>query len=111
MRQRWREFAGSVLLAEDGGQAVGLAGYDGCWLHGLYVVPERWGGEVASVLHDAVVAALSDCPELHLWVLTENRRARRFYERRGWRADGTSRVVEYPPHPIDLGYTLVHDEP
>ena len=111
MRRRWREFTGSVLVAEDDGQAVGLAGFGACWLHGLYVVPERWGGEVASVLHDAVVAALADCPELHLWVLTENRRARRFYERRGWRADGTSRVVEYPPHPIDLGYTLVHEEP
>ena len=42
-----------------------------------------------------------------LWVLEENDRARRFYERLGWRADGTSRVVEFPPNPIDLGYALV----
>jgi RimJ/RimL family protein N-acetyltransferase len=39
-------------------------------------------------------------------VLEENGRARRFYERLGWRADGTSRVVEFPPNPTDLGYSL-----
>jgi hypothetical protein len=37
-------------------------------------------------------------------VLEHNVRARRFYERRGWAPDGTSRVVEFPPHPLDLGY-------
>jgi hypothetical protein len=39
-------------------------------------------------------------------VLEGNTRARRFYERRGWSEDGTSRIVEFPPHPIDLGYAL-----
>ena len=111
IRRRWREWPGEVLLAERDGEPVGLAGYEGCWLHGLYVRPEEWGSGIAVALHDAVVEVLADCPELHLWVLTENHRARAFYERRGWRADGTSRVVEYPPHPIDLGYTLVHEEP
>jgi len=111
VRLRWRRFDGSVLLAEEEGEPVGLAAFAGCWLHGLYVVPERWGSSVAGALHDAVVVALADCPELHLWVLTENQRARAFYERRGWRPDGTTRVVPYPPHPVDLGYTLVHEEP
>jgi RimJ/RimL family protein N-acetyltransferase len=111
IRRRWREWPGEILVAERDGEPVGVAGYEGCWLHGLYVLPELWGSGAAVALHDAVVAALADCPELHLWVLTENDRARAFYERRGWRPDGTSRVVEYPPHPVDLGYTLVHEEP
>jgi ribosomal protein S18 acetylase RimI-like enzyme len=41
-----------------------------------------------------------------LWVLEQNARARRFYERHGWYADGSSRVVEFPPNPLDLGYSL-----
>jgi hypothetical protein len=39
-------------------------------------------------------------------VLEQNARARRFYERRGWVLDGTERVVPFPPHPLDVGYTL-----
>jgi hypothetical protein len=38
-------------------------------------------------------------------VLEDNARARRFYERRGWRPDGTDRIVPFPPHPLDVGYT------
>ena len=41
-----------------------------------------------------------------LWVLEDNSRARRFYERRGWRENGDTRVVEFPPNPLDLGYSL-----
>ena len=40
-----------------------------------------------------------------LWVLEENVRARRFYERHGWRPDGRTGTSEYPPHPVELGYT------
>jgi ribosomal protein S18 acetylase RimI-like enzyme len=39
-------------------------------------------------------------------VLEHNDRARRFYERLGWAENGTSRVVDYPPNPIDLGYSI-----
>ena len=42
----------------------------------------------------------------HLWVLEDNARARRFYERRGWEENGETRVVEFPPNPLDVGYTL-----
>jgi len=39
-------------------------------------------------------------------VLRDNTRARRFYERRGWRESGRTRVVPFPPNPLDVGYTL-----
>lgn len=111
IRERWRAWVGTVFLAEDDGVPVGVAGIDGCWLHGLYVHPDHWGSGVAGALLDAALAALPDCPEVKLWVLDENRRARRFYEKRGWRANGETRVVEYPPHPIDVGYSFVREEP
>ena len=105
VRRRWREFPGVVLVAERDGMAVGIAGVDDCWLHGFYVRPEWWGTGVADELHEAALAALPDCPELKLWVLEENRRARRFYEKRGWRQNGETRVVPYPPNPLDVGYS------
>lgn len=105
IRARWQGFPGSVLLAEEDGRPVGIAATDDCWLHGFYVVPERWGTGVAEALHDAALAPLA-CKEVKLWVLEDNRRARRFYEKRGWVPNGEERVVEYPPHPLDVGYSL-----
>lgn len=112
VRERWREVvAGSdhrAFVAEADGGAVGVAAIEGDWLNGFYVLPERWGGDVASALHDAVLNAIraTGAASAHLWVLEANARARRFYERRGWRENGTTRVVPYPPNPIDVGYSL-----
>lgn len=111
IRQRWREFPGTVLLADRDGVPVGIAGVDACWLHGFYVVPDHWGTGVAAELHEAALEAMADCPELRLWVLAENHRARRFYEKHGWRENGDTRVVPYPPNPVDVGYSYVRDEP
>ena len=76
------------------------------WLDGLYVVPEAWGSGVADALHDAGLDHLRSRGETRcrLWVLEHNARARRFYERRGWELDGTTRVVPFPPNPLDVGY-------
>jgi GNAT superfamily N-acetyltransferase len=62
---------------------------------------------VADALHDDAVEALraGGVSTGRLWVLEHNARARRFYERHGWRADGTTRVVPFPPHPTDVGYS------
>ena len=109
IRERWRNWTGTVFLAEEDGVALGVAGIDGCWLHGLYVRPDAWGSGVAGALVEAALAALRDCTEVRLWVLEENRRERRFYERRGWRENGETRVVEYPPHPVDVGYSFIRD--
>jgi putative acetyltransferase len=111
VRRRWREFTGTVLVAERDGRAAGIAAVQACWLHGLYVAPEAWGTGVAPALHDAALETMPDCPEFRLWTLEANDRARRFYERRGWRLNGETRVVPFPPYPLDVGYLLVREEP
>jgi diamine N-acetyltransferase len=111
IRRRWRVVEGTVFVCERDGQVVGVALIEQCWLHGFYVLPDFWGTGVALELHDAAVGAQPDCAELKLWVLEENQRARRFYEKHGWRRNGESRVVEYPPHPLDIGYSFIHEEP
>ncbi len=108
IRERWRTFPGVVHLAEEEGEPVGVAATDDCWLHGFYVLPGHWGTGVAAALHDAALAPLA-CSEVKLWVLEENHRARRFYEKRGWAPNGETRVVEYPPHPLDVGYSLTQE--
>jgi RimJ/RimL family protein N-acetyltransferase len=66
------------------------------------------GTGVGPALHDRALACAAQLgsERCHLWVLEENGRARRFYERRGWRENGHTRVVPFPPNPLDVGYTL-----
>jgi GNAT superfamily N-acetyltransferase len=112
VRELWREVVArpnhQAYVAETDGEAVGVAAIEGDWLNGFYVRPERWGSDVAPALHEAVLAAMraSGASGAHLWVLEANARARRFYERRGWGENGTTRVVPYPPNPIDVGYSI-----
>lgn len=97
----------AIVVAEQGGAIVGFSSGGETRdtdpdarvvgeVSALYVDPERWGG----LASDAVLAAMVD--ELRarrfraatLWVLAANTRARRFYERHGWVADGASKVEE-----------------
>jgi diamine N-acetyltransferase len=97
-----------TLIAVSDQEPVGAACVTDGWLEGLYVVPKRWGTGLGDELHDRALDEVrglgsSSC---RLWVLEDNSRARRFYERRGWRENGESRVVEFPPNPLDVGYSL-----
>jgi RimJ/RimL family protein N-acetyltransferase len=53
----------------------------------LQVDPASWGEGVGHALHEAALVALRDLgvTTAHLDVFAENHRARRFYERHGWR--------------------------
>jgi RimJ/RimL family protein N-acetyltransferase len=101
IRERWRTLRGVVLTVERNGEVVGVAGIEGEWLHGFYVLPEWWGTGVAEELHAAAVEA----GVRRLWCLEDNHRARRFYEKHGWRENGETQAVAYPPHPLDVGYS------
>jgi len=111
IRERWTTLLDGVehrvLVAERDGEPVGVVAVRAGWLDGLYVVPESWGSGVADALHDAALEHLRSLGDTHcrLWVLEDNARARRFYERHGWKLDGTTRVVPFPPNPLDVGYT------
>ena len=98
-----------MLVDEDGGAAVGVAGCRAEWLDGLYVLPEWWSRGVGRALHDEVLARLrtDGCERCHLWVLEHNDRARAVLRAaRPARERRHSRVVPFPPNPIDLGYSI-----
>jgi GNAT superfamily N-acetyltransferase len=62
----------------------------------LFVRPPHWGTGVASALHDEAIAAAADqgFTAMRLFTPTHHGRARRFYEREGWRALGEIRENE-----------------
>jgi diamine N-acetyltransferase len=111
MRAHWIASLGDdetdVVVAEREGRPVGFAGVSPGWLKNLFVLPEEWGRGAGSALHDEAVRLLrAKDAGARLWVLEENERARRFYERRGWVFDGVRRPSDYPPYPPALRYAL-----
>ncbi|GEN79550.1 GNAT family N-acetyltransferase [Actinotalea fermentans] len=101
--QRRLDAGAAVTVAEVGGRVVGIAiGGDGRHvgdhppvrgreLHVLYVLAAHHGTGVGQALLDAVVAPGAPA---QLWVAEQNPRARRFYERNGFRPDGARFVDE-----------------
>jgi GNAT superfamily N-acetyltransferase len=93
-----------TLVADHGGAVLGFVrlGPDpddaaAGFVFLLYVLPRRWRGGVGTALMAAAEAALRDggFASAALGVLEANERARRFYERRGWRSDGSRRSDDY----------------
>ena len=67
-------------------------------LRHLGVRPDLWGRGLAR----AAVARADGIRRL--WVLTDNSRARGFYEHLGWRPTGREQDAEWPPYPRELEY-------
>jgi GNAT superfamily N-acetyltransferase len=86
-----------AVLASVAGEPAGHAamipsGWDeprSAILWGLFVRPAWWGTGLAASLHDAFVEHARTAGYPYAWLSTPaaHARARRFYERRGWRAD------------------------
>jgi GNAT superfamily N-acetyltransferase len=98
-----------VWVAERHGGIVGLAVCSReagtAELRNLYVVPEAWGSGVAAALHGTALDWMrARAGEAVLWVGEANGRARRFYEREGWRVDGKRRDSSLGPP--ELRYRL-----
>jgi GNAT superfamily N-acetyltransferase len=72
----------------------GLTGETG-EVYALYVAPDWWSTGTGRSLMTAALAALSQggYRRAVLWVLSGNARARRFYERAGFTADGAQNVL------------------
>jgi len=95
----------TTLVGELDGQIVGFASVGPSRdddtdkatgeLWGLYLDPAHWGAGHGHTLHTEAldIARASGATAATLWVLTTNQRARNFYERHGWTADGAEKTV------------------
>jgi GNAT superfamily N-acetyltransferase len=95
-----------VYLAVVDGKPVGSVSVDDAWLRTLYVLPALWSRGVGSALLEHGLQRMRErgARFAKLWTLEENEAGRRFYERRGWALTDETRVVPFPPHPIDVQY-------
>ena len=74
---------------------AGLAGETG-ELYTLYVVPAHWSTGAGRALTDAALDGLREAGyrRVVLWTMTENARARRFYDKAGFAPDGATNVLD-----------------
>jgi GNAT superfamily N-acetyltransferase len=73
---------------------AGRAGETG-ELYSLYVAPARWSTGAGRALTDAALDGLRAVGyrRVVLWTLTENARARRFYDKAGFAPDGATNIL------------------
>ena len=110
VREVWTEALSDpeveVYVAEVEGVPAGVVSVGKGFLSTLYVLPAYQGSGVGSALHALALERLRahGFREARLWTLEGNDAGRRFYERRGWSLTDETRVVPYPPNPIDVQY-------
>ena len=91
-----------TLVAESDGRLLGFATYGPSRdedarrgereIYSIYLDPGTWGHGVARDLIRSVIAEVGDRTPMSLWVLADNARARHFYRRHGFTADGVERL-------------------
>jgi ribosomal protein S18 acetylase RimI-like enzyme len=71
-------------------------------VYAIYVDPDLWGRGIGSSLLAQAVEELRSRGHASatLWVLAANQPGQRFYERRGWAADGSTKT--YPAGEVEL---------
>lgn len=92
----------NIIVAKDGKKVVGFVGYgayrdDTLPTYGevfaIYVLAEYHGRRIGYELMNAALEKLSAYQKIAVWVLNGNNNAIRFYERYGFRFDGTEEEV------------------
>ncbi len=89
----------SVMLCTEDGECIGTGSFsrsrferypDAGEVISIYLLPEYWGKGYGGALLEAMVMELEKqgYPEAFLWVLEDNDRARRFYEKHGFSCAG-----------------------
>lgn len=96
---RWPQ---NLLVAKDGSKVIGFVGYgvhrddtitDCGEVFSIYVLAAYHGQKVGYELMNAAFEKLADYDKVAVWVLKGNDKAIRFYEKYGFRFDGTEKEI------------------
>jgi RimJ/RimL family protein N-acetyltransferase len=110
LRSRWLDEIADPAIAcfviRPDQRIAGFAALRGTELLHFGTEISTWGTGLASLAHAELLAILSDDGATTAWlrVFEANGRARRFYAKHGWTADGDRMTSTFPPHPILLRY-------
>jgi GNAT superfamily N-acetyltransferase len=82
------------VLGEDRGFICWAEGETGAEIIAVHSLPESWGTGLGKAMMEAALAQIGPGP-VYLWAFRDNKRARRFYEKHGFRWDGNERVSKF----------------
>ena len=90
----------NTLVAKDGDRVIGFAcagavngEIDAGEVYALYVLEEYQHQGIGYALMREALSLLKGCRVVYLWAFKENAKALRFYERVGFRLDGTEKEI------------------
>ena len=86
----------NLIIAKAADHVIGFVGFGDCGkeasdtgeIFALYILSEYYGKGVGRQLMEAALQQLREYPQICLWVLKENKRAIRFYQKYGFCPDG-----------------------
>ena len=90
----YREGKMHFLMGGDQGFLCWQETEDGAEIVAIHSLPEIWGTGLGHAMLTEALKQIGDRP-VYLWAFKENTRARRFYEKYGFRWDGSERVSEF----------------
>ena len=111
-----RRFEIAILSVD--GKDVGAGGYglsrdyqDDTWgeITSIYFLPEAWGKTLSKHLFDFMITELrrAGCSKIHVWVLRDNLRAQRFYEKCGFCKTGNEKSISFKgEQKVDIEYAI-----
>lgn len=90
----FREGTVHFLIGDNSGMLAWQNTEDGAEIVAIHTLPESWGTGLGHAMLAAALNQIGERP-VFLWAFKENTRARRFYEKHGFRWDGAERVSEF----------------
>lgn len=114
-RQIAHKWPDNILVAKDGEKVVGFVGYgkyrddsltDCGEVFAIYVLADYYDKKIGYALMNTAFEKLSAYKNVAVWVLKGNERAIRFYERYGFRFDGTEQEIRLGTTNIECRMTM-----
>ena len=90
----FREGTMHFLIGEDRGMLVWQETEDAAEIVAIHSLPESWGTGLGAAMLAEALKQIGNKP-VFLWAFKKNTRARRFYEKHGFRHDGSERISEF----------------